>query len=211
MKKRYFFTSLMIALAVFLSGCNISADELLGVVQEVINDLTDGNEEQAEEEVVETIDTETDESESESGDVDVVAQSASDSRSYDDYIASFLERLTKQGYDFHGVSNGFPVDTPYHWVLVDVINDDDRSEYFEGVFCFDLPYEKNELKDVFVNMNQFDYDQLGAGDGYFDRTNFSIDNDFANVTGSVNYFEDSYNNTCAHMYFDFSGDGNFTP
>lgn len=201
--------SAMFALTILLAGCNQSVDEILGVAQDVIDELFGENNNNITDDVnseneqsVATDETEENE--------DLVEQATHETgSSYDDYIASFLERLTKQDYRFYGVSNGFPVDTPYHWVLVDVLQDDPNNDFFEGIFCFDLPYDKEDIKDIFVDLNQLDFEHLGSGEGYFERTHFTISQDFGGVTGSVNYFEDTFHNTCTLMYLDFSGEGTF--
>src|SRR5699024_1330859 len=52
--------------------------------------------------------------------------------------------LQEVGYNLYSLPNGFPIELPYHWVLVDGAFGE-NNHFFEGDFCYQLPYKDDDL------------------------------------------------------------------
>src|SRR5699024_11074313 len=196
-----------------LAGCNQSVDELLKIGENIFQELMKSveneettTEEGNEETLVEYQDNEVvNESQNESNEGAENVASTNDALAFqgeEDYTP-FHIRLQEQGYDLYSLPNGFPFNVPYHWVLVKGLFGTEKH-YFEGEFCFDLPYSVDGLIDVFGNYTGADVTREGEGGGFFERTAYTLNNEIYNTSGTVNYYTDHKNNTCSNLSVDYS-------
>src|SRR5699024_5821294 len=114
---------------------------------------------------------------------------------------AFHRYLEEIGYDIYSLPNGFPFDLPYHWVLVDG-KFGQNNHFFEGEFCYNLPYNENDLPMVFSQYTGADVKREGGDSQYFEKTKFTIEGTYDEMTGSLNYYVDKNDITCVQMAID---------
>lgn len=213
MKKRIFFIAMFSALSILLAGCNQSLEDLIKVGEDILASLSD---DAAEEGVVSEGDAADDAMDGmgEAGDLgaddgtnnlaDGGEQALGDSVAFQGGpYTPFHVQLQEDGYDLYSLPNGFPFELPYHWVLVGG-EFGTEQHYFEGNFCFYLPYENNEVVDVFADYTKANVTRNGSDGNYFETTAYTINDEVYNSSGTVNYYIDDYDHTCAKLTVDES-------
>lgn len=198
----------------FLTGCNQIEDILSKMNQLLDEQITNNHDNQVNDEEVsnihqnnnvETLNNEQHESHlvddlenGDGNDINTGTESVANNKPTSDL--PFDERLISQGYEFYVFPNGFPFHIPYHWVFVEDQTDDPIAEGFEGIFCFDLPLGIEKIAhEIASHYDDVTHEYYGNDHDIIHETTFSLDLGYETWDGSIDYFLDEYDNTCAHM------------
>lgn len=193
-----------------LAGCNQSLENLIKIGEDILAQLTGGGEG---EEVVIDADDEIFADENE-GVEDVVAADDQDASGDDDesdlggsvafkggpYTPFHVKLQEEDGYELYSLPNGMPFEFPYHWVLVG--GEFGTEHYFEGDFCFYLPYEEHALPNTFEIYTGANVTRHGGDGDFFEKTSYSVSGGGYVTQGIINYYIDDYDNTCAYFTID---------
>lgn len=114
----------------------------------------------------------------------------------------FDDLLLRQGYQFYDLPNGYPFDVPYHWIMVD-----DAADGLQGTFCFELPLDSEDIPHVFGEFNQINYEHEAGESGEIGTTTIAMDSEFESISGTITYFTDDHENTCAKMDVTYGFEG----
>jgi len=200
--KNRWFIAIFLGLSIgLLSGCNQVEDLLDQAIQLLNQQSSDDNETNVEEAV-----TDIDASEDNNNDDSNVEESEeSSTENVSEPEIPFDERLLAQGYDNKVLPNGFPFTVPYHWILVEDNIDDPSAQGFEGTFCFDIPMEVEQIAEGFVDFHEITHEHHGEENDIIHTTTFTIFPEPEGWNGTMEYFLDEYENTCATVMISFGG------
>lgn len=210
----------MIVLVVFssftflLAGCNQSLEDLIKIGEDILASLTgDAESEQTgtdNEDDVAMADDDGFDNNQAGETTNEEAEESEDAAQLGESVAfkggpytPFHVQLQEDGYNLYSLPNGFPFELPYHWVFVGGEFGTSKT-YFEGNFCFYLPYEQDDLVDVFADYTGADVARNGAEGNYFETTSYTLTNEVYNTSGTIHYYVDENDHTCAYLTVDDS-------
>lgn len=224
--KKWLLPLMVIFLIGLLVGCGEQVDEILGKVNQILDQqLEEGEPEEASgnaAEVVENNETgnnieDNDNINSSSAntednsDSDSVVKDVGHGHGPDDGQGTTVDELIQRGeYESIDPPNGYPLSLPpADWRLVQIIKDpEDSHEAWEGVFCFNtelestiLSYEDQLFKDGFSVLSE-PIDSKDVPDAKH-STKFQYNDPNTTIIGDMNYYIDNYGNTCTKVYFTF--------
>lgn len=207
-----------------LAGCGEQIDEILGKVNEILDQqLEEGESEEVSGNTTETIennemDRNTQENieeesmdNSSNSEDDSVVMDDGHGHGPDDEQGLTVEELINRG-DYESIDppNGYPLPIPpADWHLVQIIKDpEDGHEAWEGVFCFNTELEstilnyENQLVNEGFDVVSEPIDSEDVLDAKH-STKFQFNDSNVTVTGDMNYYIDIYGNPCTKVYFTF--------
>lgn len=208
-----------------LSGCGEQVDEILGKVNQILDQqLEEGESEEASgnttdvmenteaDNNIEDIDSINNNTNTEdNSDNDSVVEDDGHGHGPDDGQGTTVEELIQSGeYESIDPPNGYPLSLPpADWHLVQMIKDpEDGHEAWEGVFCFNtelestiLNYEDQLFKDGFSVLSE-PIDSEDVPDAKH-STKFQYNDSNTTIIGDMNYYIDHYGNPCTKVYFTF--------
>lgn len=212
MKKRMFILIMFSSFTFLLAGCNQSLEDLIKLGEDILASLTgDAETEQIVTDGDEVAVVEDDEGSDDGDAAEAVANNQADENEHGSDLGGsvafkggpytpFHMKLQEDGYDLYSLPNGFPFEFPYHWVLVG--GEFGTEHYFEGDFCFYLPYEEHVLPDVFERYTGANVTRHGGDGDFFEKTSYSVSGGGYITQGLINYYIDDYDNTCAYFTVD---------
>lgn len=210
MKNKIFMFCSVGLLMVLLTGCS-EAEEILGKVNQILDQQLGEETEETEGEETQDENGEVDESTTipvdtnNDTDVDPVENVMSDGHENEaDPMLSFKERLQQAGYSKIDPPNGLRIPLPLDWVLVQVIKEDPA---WEGVFCFDTQLEETIAStEESLRAAGFDIisDPITIDSDNVHSTKYSYEEVFESGQGDMIYFIDNYGTTCSTVYLEIN-------
>src|SRR5699024_7087443 len=126
---------------------------------------------------------------------DVNDYDTNDSVSSDNQLDLFFdERLIEQGYSFTTLPNGFPLNIPYHLLLVEHNMNDEDATGFNGLFCYNLPFEPAGVANILESLNEGNFEHVDGDGDSLHTLHFSNDEDFMGANGTFTFINDEFDN-----------------
>jgi|SRR5690625_1346494 len=218
---KWFLSLIAISMIVILAGCGEQMDEILGKVNQILDQQIeageseevsgDGSEDKSidsNDDVIEDNNVNT----KDLSDDNSVVQEDDQGHGPDEGQGLTVEELINQGnYESIDAPNGYPLPIPpADWHLVQMIKDpEDGYEAWEGVFCFNselestiLSYEDQLYSEGFSVLSE-PIDSQDVPDAKH-STKFQYNNDpDVTIIGDMNYYIDNFGNSCTKVYFTF--------